>query len=271
MMKTAAFGAVLALGLASPAGSPLHRLPSDAAGAIVRRSIDHAGGWDAWAAKKTVQFKKTVIRYEDDGSIERKRVQLHRYELSPGMKGRVEWEEDGRKIVLVNSGYHAAKLVDGKLQTTVKDNNEARGSTYGSHYVFGMPFKLTDLGVHLAHVGTEKLPGGVVAEKVRVTYDKGAGDSGGLHTWWYYFDRKTGRLVANNLKYEADKYDYTEYSDERPVAGLLLPMRRFGYAGNAKGRTGRRTSEILYEDVRFDVPFPPALFELPRGWKPPTG
>lgn len=230
----------------------------------MRRSIDHTGGWDAWAAKKTVQFKKTVIRYKNDGSIERKRVQLHRYELSPGMKGRVEWEEDGKKYVLVNSGYHAAKLVDGKMATTEKDNNEARGATYGSHYVFGMPFKLTDAGAHLAPAGTETLPGGVGVEKVRVTYDKGAGDSGGLHTWWYYFDKKTGRLVANNLKYEADKYDYTEYADERTVAGLLLPMRRFGYAANAKGKTGRKTSEILYEDVRFDVPFAPALFELPK-------
>lgn len=256
-------GALLVLGLAPGATSPLDRLPAGPAGAIVRLSIDHTGGWDAWAAKKTVEFKKTVIRYKSDGSIERKRVQLHRYELSPGMKGRVEWEEDGKKYVLVNSGYHAAKLVDGKVASTEKDNNEARGATYGSHYVFGMPFKLTDAGVHLAVAGTEKLSGGVVVEKVRATYDKGAGDSGGLHTWWYYFDRKTGRLVANNLKYEADKYDYTEYSDERPVAGLLLPMRRFGYAANAKGKTGRKTSEILYEEIRFDVPFPPALFELP--------
>ena len=271
MKKTVVLGAVLALGLAPDAKAPLDRLPADAAGAIVRRSIDHTGGWGAWAAKKTVQFKKTVTVFNEDGSIKRKRVQLHRYELSPGMKGRVEWEEDGKKYVLVNSGYHAAKLVDGQLATTVKDNNEARGATYGSHYVFGMPFKLTDAGVHLAHVGTEKLPGGVVAEKVRVTYDKGAGDSGGLHTWWYYFDKKTGRLVANNLKFEADKYDYTEYADERPVAGLLLPMKRFGFAGNAKGKTGRKTNEILYEDVRFDVPFAPALFELPRGWKPPAG
>lgn len=258
-----AVAALFALG-----ASPLDHLPKDAAGDVVRRSIDHTGGWNAWAAKKTVQFKKTVIRYKPDGSIERRRVQLHRYELSPGMKGRVEWEEDGKKYVLVNSGYHAAKLVDGKLATTVKDNNEARGATYGSHYVFGMPFKLTDAGAHLAHVGTETLPGGVAAEKVRVTYDKRAGDAGGLHTWWYYFDKKTGRLVANNLLYEPGKWDYTEYLDEKPVAGLLLPMKRYGYAANAKGKIGRKTSEILYEDIRFDVPFPPALFELPRGWKP---
>lgn len=242
----------------------MDRLRNDAAGAAVRRSIEHTGGWAAWAAKKSVQFKKTVILYEPDGSIKRKRVQFHRYELSPGMKGRIEWEEDGTKYVLVNSGYEAVKLVNGKVATSEKDRNEARNATYGSHYVFGMPFKLTDAGAHLAFAGSERLPGALTVDKVRVTYDKGAGDSGGLHTWTYYFDRKTGRLVANNLQYEADKYDYTEYLDERPVVNLLLPMKRYGYEATAKGKVGRKTSEILYEDVRFDVPLSPALFILPR-------
>jgi len=246
------------------AASPIDRLPAGPAGAIVRRAIEHTGGWPAWASRKTVQFRKTVIRYKPDGSVERRRVQWHRYVLRPEMKGRIEFEEDGKKIVFINSGNQAVKLVDGRLAPTQEDTNQARNNTFGSHYVFSMPFKLTDPGVHLEPAGEERLGKGAIAEKVRVTYDRGAGDAGGMHTWWYYFDKKTGRLVANNLKYEADKYDYTEYLDERSVAGLLLPMRRLGYEANEKGKRGRRTSEILYEDVRFDVPFPPALFELPR-------
>jgi hypothetical protein len=38
-------------------------------------------------------------------------------------------------------------------------------------------------------------------EKVRVTYEKGAGDAGGLHTWTYYFDSRSARLTANHLNY----------------------------------------------------------------------
>jgi hypothetical protein len=85
-----------------------------------------------------------------------------------------------------------------------------------------------------------------------------------MHVWTYYFDKATGRLVANNLKYEAAKYDYTEYLDERPIAGLNLPMRRLGYEADERGKKGRRNSEILYEDVRFDAPMADALFALPR-------
>lgn len=262
MTKTAFLVAPLSLfALAAP--SPLDRLPAGPAGAIVRRAIDHTGGWPAWASKKTVEFRKTVIKYRPDGTVERRRVQTHRYVLRPQMKGRIEFEEDGKKIVYVNSGGQAVKLVDGKLAPTQEDTNSARNNTFGSHYVFTMPFKLTDPGAHLEPAGDERF-GKTRVEKVRVTYDKGAGDAGGMHVWTYYFDKASGRLVANNLRYDASKYDYTEYLDERPVAGLLLPMRRLGYEADEKGKKGRRNSEILYEDVRFDVPMADALFALPR-------
>ena len=255
------FAPLSVLTLAAP--SPLDRLPAGPAGAIVRRAIDHTGGWPAWSSKKTVEFRKTVIRYRPDGSVERRRVQFHRYVLRPEMKGRIEFEEDGKKIVYINSGGQAVKVVDGRLAPAQEDTNSARNNTFGSHYVFTMPFKLTDPGVHLEPAGEERL-GKTRVEKVRVTYDKGAGDAGGMHVWTYYFDKASGRLVANNLKYEAAKYDYTEYLDERPVAGLLLPMRRLGYEADEKGKRGRRNSEILYENVRFDLPMADALFALPR-------
>jgi hypothetical protein len=263
-MKKTAFvlAPISVIALAAP--SPLDRLPAGPAGAIVRRAIDHTGGWEAWASKKTVQFRKTVVRYRPDGSVERRRVQFHRYVLRPEMKGRIEFEEDGKKIVFVNSGNQALKLVDGRAAPAQEDINSARNNTFGSHYVFSMPFKLTDPGVHLEPAGEERVGKGSVAQKVRVTYDKGAGDAGGMHVWTYYFEKTTGRLVANNLQYEAAKYDYTEYLDEKPVAGLLLPMKRLGYEADAKGKKGRRNSEILYEDVRFDVPMEDALFALPR-------
>jgi len=262
-VKKAAFLPAVFCLLALAPASPLDRLPAGPAGVIVRRAIDHTGGWAAWDSKRTVQFKKTVIRYRPDGSVERRRVQFHRYVLRPEMKGRIEFEEDGRRIVFINSGGQAVKVVDGKLASTQDDTNSARNNTFGSHYVFSMPFKLTDPGVHLEPAGEERL-GKTRVEKVRVTYDKGAGDAGGMHVWTYYFDKATGRLVANNLKYESAKYDYTEYLDERPIAGLNLPMRRLGYEADERGKKGRRNSEILYEDVRFDAPMADALFALPR-------
>jgi hypothetical protein len=238
-------------------------LPKDQAGQIVQRAIDYHGGWDAWAAKETVEFDKTTIRYRPDGTEESRRKQHHRYVLRPELKARIEWEKEGRKIALTNSGGDAWRTVDGQPATSEEDRNGARNSTFGSHYVFNMPWKLADPGVHLAYAGRETLADGIVVDKVRVTYDQGTGDAGGLHTWTYYFDTKTGRLTSNLLEYGPGEYDYTEYIDDRQVEDLRLPARRFGYGADEKGKRGPKVSEIVYENVRFGVPLDEALFQRP--------
>lgn len=252
------------LGLATETRSPVESLPSGRAGDTVRQAIAYAGGWQAWEAKRTVQFRKTTRHVRPDGSAESERVQIHRYRLHPSFAARIEWEEAGKNVVLVNDGREAVKFVDGKRAAGQDETNGARNSTFGSHYVFCMPFKLTDPGARLADAGQAKI-GGSLARAVRVTYDNGSGDAGGLHTWTYYFDAKSGRLVANHLNYEPGKYDFTEYLDERLIDGLRLATRRYGYGADARGKVGPRVSEIEYEEIRFDVPLADSLFYLPRG------
>ncbi|MFN2385543.1 MAG: hypothetical protein ABR576_04565 [Thermoanaerobaculia bacterium] len=253
---------LLAVGNVASEAPAASRLTGQA-GEVVRKSIEHVGGWKAWNSKRTVQFRKTVTRYRPDGKIERHRVQTHQYVLRPEFRGRIEWEEEGKRVVMINDGNDAWKIVDGLPGKTQEDRNSARNNTFGSHYVFGMPFKLTDRGAILQYEGRVPL-GRTTADRIKVTYERGAGDAGGLHTWVYFFDAGTGRLLANNLQYGEGKYDYTEYLDERPTGDLLLPMRRLGYNANAKGKLGRRNSEIIYEDVRWNVDLPASLFARPR-------
>ncbi len=265
-MKPGLRAATLAVSVAGAAAtqSPLERLREDGAGAVVRRAIDYAGGWKAWAAAKTVEFSKTTVRFKADGSVEHKRVQHHRYGLKPRLHARIEWDEDGNTIVLVNDGYHARKLIAGVVQKGEDAMNEARNATFGSHYVFGMPFKLTDPGAQLVYLGRERLADGTEAQRVRVTYEKGVGDAGGLHTWTYYFDAKTGRLCANHLNYGPGQYDFTEYHDDADIGGMRVATRRLGYGADARGRQGPKVSEILYEEIRTNVPLEDALFVVPK-------
>lgn len=93
-----------------------------------------------------------------------------------------------------------------------------------------------------------------------MSYEKGAGDAGGLHTWTYYFDSKSGRLCANHLTYGPEKYDYTEYHDDKTVEGLRLSTRRLGYRADARRKTGSPFSEIRYDDVVFNGDMPAGLF-----------
>jgi len=166
-------------------------------------------------------------------------------------------------MLLVNNGRQAWKLVDGREATSEEDRNQARNATFGSHYVFAMPFKLTDPGVRLEYAGHAKLADGTETQRILVTYEKGAGDAGGLHTWTYSFDEKTGRLAANHLNYAPGKYDFTEYLDDRMFEDLRLASRRLGYNADESGKTGPKISETLYEDIQFNVELPESLFAPP--------
>jgi len=253
---------VVLLGLAA-GPTPMDRLPRDKAGEIVRRGIEFAGGWNTWAGKKTVQFRQITRRFRRDGTVERQREQLHRYRLQPGFAVRIDWEENGKKFALINNGRFSTKVVNGVEDLSTDAGREARNVTFESEYVFAMPFKLTDAGAHLESIGPAKLSDGTVADRVRVTYDKGVGDAGGLHTWTFSFDSKSGRLCASHFKREPAKFDFSEHLEEKTFDGIRLATKRLGYGADAAGKKGPRISETIYEDVRFDVPLEDRLFQIP--------
>ena len=250
-----------------PDMTPMEHLPETRVGEIVRRGIDFVGGWEAWAGKRTVAYRKTIIYFDSLGNEQRRLVQLHQYVLHPSPKMRIEYEDDeGRKILLINNGEQAWKWMDGERVTSQQDQNHAWNSTFGSHYVFCMPFKLTDPGAALIYIGQVTLPDGQTADGVRVAYEPGAGSSAGMHTWTYYLDPDDGRLLANFLVFgaEPDDYDFTEYTDYKVIDGLHLPTRRFSYQSNAEGEKLLKVSGYINEDVRFDAPLPDSLFVLPQ-------
>ena len=235
----------------------------DGARIVVDKAIEHAGGWQAWTSTRTIQFRKTTVHFAADGTVRDTRVQFHRYVLNPAPRMRIESDDHGSKIVAINDGHQAWKLVDGKLASSQDEINSARNNTFGSHYVFGMPFKLRDPGAQLADAGGAQLPDGPLVRKIRVTYAKGVGDSGGLHTWTYLIDPASGRMIANHLQYAPGKYDYTEYYDEKPIGSLTLPTRRIGYEADANGKVGPRQSETTYDQIETNVDLSEELFAPP--------
>ena len=231
---------------------------------LVEKAIANAGGWDAWMKTRSIQFRKTIVRYEPDGKVKETRVQYHKYLLHPSPRMRIDWEMNGSKGIMINDGQQAKKYANGKELTAQEEINAARGNTFGSHYVFCMPFKLRDPGTVLADGGMVTLEDGTVVQKIRTTYEKGAGDAGGMHTWTYMFDPQTGRLVCNHLEYEVGKYDWTEYFDEKPIGAMLLSTRRIGYGADANGKIGPKRSETTYDEIQTDVEFPKDAFKFPR-------
>lgn len=97
------------------------------------------------------------------------------------------------------------------------------------------------------------LPANAAGATVRRAFDH----HGGFETW------AAGRLTGNHLTYGPGQHDYTEYHDDMVVDGITLARRRLGFGADGSRRKGPRTSEIVYEDVKFDVPLDERLFASP--------
>lgn len=244
------------------ASSPLDRLPDNRAGEVVRRAIEQAGGWAAWQNMRSLDYQKTITSFDEQGNERRRLVQHHQYQMHPQMKMRIAYEDDeGRDLLLNNDGNIARKWIDGVPATTESDQNHAWNSTFGSHYVMGMPFKLTDPGVILTYAGQDTL-GGIVVDAVQVDYEEGAGSAGGMHTWTYFFDASDGRLVANHLRFgpEPDDHDFTEYTEIREIDGVHLSIRRDSYHSNADKERLAHTTSYVNSDIRVNELLSDSLF-----------
>src|SRR5262245_44638540 len=216
---------LLVMSLASPAATPIDRLPQNAAGAAVRHAIAHAGGWTAWESKKTVELKKTTRTFSQDGSVAETRLEMHRYRLRPGFGVRIETDTRGKKALYVNNGQFATKVIDSREDLSVEAARESRDETFAAEFLFGLPFKLTDPGARLECQGQGSLEDGTLVERVRAVYEAGTGDAGGLHAWTYFFDSKSGSLRAARVDMGPDKSLCFEFSDEKAFDGLRVATR----------------------------------------------
>lgn len=240
--------------------SPYNALPDNEAGTIVRKAIEYFGGWENWVSKNTVSYYKTTSYLDSTGTETRSVGQLHQYQLQPTFKARMSWEENGDQYVIINNGQQAWKFKNGEEMTDQGSKNQAWNSSFGSHYVFSMPFKLTDPGTILTFEGLDTLDNGKVVNSLKVEYEEGAGSSGGMHDWWYFFDPETNELIANFLDH-GHGYSYTSYEGFEEVDGIRIQKKRHSYDTNENRGIGYLETTYKNEDVQFNVSLSEDLFE----------
>lgn len=240
--------------------SSVENLPDNQAGEVVKKAIDYTGGWKEWKEKRNLSYTKIIKFYDSLGTKEREVRQLHQYQLQPSLKMHISWEEEGDQFEIKNNGEQAWKFKNGEEMKSEEEQNSAWNSSFGSQYVMGIPFKLTDPGVILEYQGIDTLANNVLAHKIKTTYQKGAGSSAGKHTWWYYFDKDSYKPVANFLDY-GDGYSYTQYDEFTEVEGIKLNQQRTSYQTNKNMDLLYKTTVYINENIRFNEDFTEGLFE----------
>ena len=232
----------------------------DSSRVIIDRAIAYAGDYDAWLQKKTLSFDKKSISYDSTGKITRELDQHLDYMMKPEFRANFTYKLHDTAIALMHDGQKARKYYNGKMLTEQKDNDAAWNSSFGSHFVMCMPFKLKDPGIKAEYVGEMTLSDGLPAQVVKTSYIKGAG-SNPDHVWYYYFEPGTGKLLANSL-YSKNYWDFTRYEKFENVNGLLLPSVRTGYTADSLNSPGRKTSESRNFNIAFDKDLPADHFKI---------
>ena len=166
----------------------------------------------------------------------------------------MSWEDKGNQYVIINNGEEARKYENGKEMTDDNSKKQAWNSSYGSNYVISMPFKLTDPGVILTYEGIDSTTLNKRVHSLKVEYEKGAGSSGGMHTWWYYFDEKTYDLAANFLDYGTG-HSLTTYETFTKVDGIRFHEKRFSHIADADKNIVQKRTIYENESMKFDEDF----------------
>ncbi len=243
--------------------SALTNLPDTEAGDIVGKAIEKMGGMENWESKNTISYNKTIKFFDSIGQQLREVKQLHEYQLKPELKIKISWEEDGDKYYILNNGDEARKYKNNELMMSEEDKNSAWNSSFGSHYVATIPFKLTDEGAVLEYSGIDTLSNGKVVRGVTTTYKQGAGSAAGKHTWIYYFDKDTFEPAGNFLDY-GDGYSFIINESFVEVDGIVLMNNRKSYNTNAEQELLFLTTEYTYDNYKFNQDFGEDYFEFKK-------
>ncbi|MGI9544558.1 MAG: DUF6503 family protein [Cyclobacteriaceae bacterium] len=238
----------------------MNNLLESEAGQIVAKAIEHCGGWNQWTKTTTLSFIKRIQHHDSSGAVDREVSQLHQYQLRPQFKARLTWKQGNDDYMIINNGQSAWMYING-VEAKEKDKvNLAWNSSYGSHYVICMPFKLADPGTILAYDGIDTLSGGQVVHNIKVDYEEGAGSTGGMHHWRYFFDKDTYEPVANYLDY-GEGHSYTEYGPFYEVENLIANKWRKSYSSNPEEEKILLRTTYNNDDLQYNVDLDPELFE----------
>ena len=211
---------------------------------IVHQSIKAHGGQADYDNLKSITYQKTILLFDSSGNQESEMVQRHNYTLKPSLIGTIEWVSGGDSIRIAYENGKGTRFVNSIALTDSVYSTGATNAMKSGIYVLFQPFKLLE-AKSLTYLGQEQL-GGLTVDVVQPEY--GSGGNGDI--WWYYFDVKTHRLVANMVNHE-DHHSMIENLAYDSSTALLFNQHRKSFFVDSNKTVDYLRAEYLYEDFNM--------------------
>lgn len=162
---------------------------------IVTNSIEKHGGGKAWNSLKRLSFDKNVTLFLKDGTIESSLKKHQEFTFYPNLKGKITWCANDKKNSILYKNAAVLKFINDSLITNPKELQNAKNSFNAALYVISQPFNFLNENTILTFLGVVHLENRKVYE-VKVAYSSDTKES---DKWFYYFDVKTFKMVANKV------------------------------------------------------------------------
>ncbi|MBI3077851.1 MAG: hypothetical protein HYY85_12850 [Deltaproteobacteria bacterium] len=240
------------------------------ADALANRMIEAAGGMAAWDRMQDVSFKLTVIPHNPQGEPAAAAVSV--YWLKRPYRGRMETLDENGHLVLGFDGEKAWGMRNGKPVTDATTLKRAQFLPLNWWYWLGIPFKLKDPGVVLAHKGTATLQGRQV-ERLEATFRPGTGATSS-DRYLYYVNPQTARVelvefwLQEGVWPGAGGARHGFWSDYQKVGDITTHTRRVAY-GDRERRV--KASVLLFSAFKVNQGIPDSMVKAPESSRPSPG
>ena len=213
---------------------------------IVRQSIEAHGGQANWEDVKSIAYQKTILLFDSAGNQESEMVQQHNYTMKPELSGIIDWVSNGETIRMDYRKGVGTRYVNSVALTDSASSIGAKNAMMSGTYVLFQPFKLLD-AEKLTYLGQEML-GDLTVDVVQPEY--GSGGNGDI--WWYYFDSKSHRLVANMVNHD-DHHSLIENLAYDASTALLFNHHRKSFFVDKDKTVDYLRAEYFYENFELTL------------------
>ena len=192
--------------------------------AIVEKSIEAHGGWEAFNALNSVSFYKTTRLFLEDESIESQQLQLQEFKLKPIFLLRMQWMKDTIEHAVFYDRMNVEVFEDSIEVKASEQITAAKKLGASAEYVFFQPFKLVSDDAQLDYVGQTKLFDSIQVKEVVVRYPNEAST---IDRWSYFFNDKH-QLIAAKVAHQ-DRTSLILNTSFQTHNGILFNKTRKSY------------------------------------------
>jgi hypothetical protein len=210
---------------------------------IVEKSIEKHGGLIAWDSLEALSFDKNVSLFLKNGTLESAEKQHQVFKFHPQLKGKITWKSNDNAHSIVYKKEQVVKFVNDSLVTDSKELQKAKNSFNASLYVISQPFNFLNKKVNLTYLGVVNLEG-IKAHEIKITYQN---DTEKSDKWFYYFDVKTFKMVANKVILK-DHTSFVENITYDTSTHFIFNQKRKSYRLNDGGEKTYLRATYFYDN-----------------------